>query len=174
MSIFSRRSLYMLGVLVLLGWVTPVRAIDPEPLKEFLIELSGWESPYVDSDQSTLDGRITHAYAERPYLRGEAKLTATVGHSQLELQIPQMPTADHNGVSIQSGDAMIQMSPVRGFRVVTVYNAAAEDGMVVVFLGNEVDHGTFVVQFQEMTLADAMVLAERFDWVAMQAGVPSR
>lgn len=171
MSFLPRRT--ALGCLIWLA-ATNAGVAQPSPnLTAFaarLIDLPGWTGEKPDT-MSMTQGAISVSYAARRYEKGDSQIMTMLGRSGLEQQA-QMATGGRDGdFTFQSGDSMLRSTMMRGFRVFTSYNAEDKDGMILVYLGEST---TFSFQFNAMTLDEAMVLAQRFDWAAMQQAAKAR
>ncbi len=98
---------------------------------------------------------------------------AMLGRSGLEQQTDMMTGGRQGDLSMDSGDTSIRVRSIRGFRVFSAYDSSDKEGMIVTFLGGS-HNSTFVFQFNGISLDDALTLAQRFDWTAMQRAVSTR
>jgi hypothetical protein len=125
---------------------------------------------------SMTQGALSVAYAARAYERGDMRLTAMLGRSGVEQQVPMAAGQGKSEFSLDAEGTALRLRPLRGFQVFTAFSKADRDGMVMVFLQppNTTTPSTFILQFEGLSLDDAMKLADRFNWQAMQRAVAAR
>lgn len=173
MHVMFRRA--MLGATCSLAWgITSIAAAQPSltALAALLIDIPGWQAEKPDTMNMT-QGAISVSYASRSYEQGEKRITAMLGRSGVEQQIPMAAGNRQEDFSMDAGGTSLRLRTLRGFRVFTAYEAADKDGMVLVYLGGNTAT-TFVLQFDGITLDEALAHAQRFDWTAMQRTIGAR
>jgi len=169
----SRRAVLTLPVSLAFSRVSMAMAQPSlSALAALLSDIPGWEAEKPDT-MAMSQGGISISYATRGYAQGEKQLTAMLGRTGIEQQFA-MAAGDRRGdFSIETGETSLRSRTLRGFRVFTAYDAADKDGLVLVFLHANAA-STFVLQFDGMTLDEALAHAQRFDWAAMQRAVGGR
>lgn len=172
----SRRAL-VCGSASLIGLAPMVAAADPKlrALAGLLVDLPGWQAQEPDM-MSMTQGALSVAYAARAYERGDMRVMAMLGRSGVEQQVPMVAGQGQSEFSLDAEGTALRLRPLRGFQVFTAFNKADLDGMVMVFLQppNTTAPSTFILQFEGLSLDDAMKLADRFNWQAMQRAVAAR
>ena len=140
------------------------RAQSYQALVPFLIDLPQWQGEKPDGMSMQAQGQEM-SWATRAYKRGDAELSVMVGVGHpLAAQAEQMSTS-----SIQSEESIIETGPVRGYQVARMHTKADKSGMVMVMLSPGNAKGAMLmVQYTGLEPRDALALAERFDWAAMQ------
>lgn len=169
----SRRTVLAVPVSLAFGGV-PMASAQPSlsAFAALLIDIPGWEAEEPDT-MTMSQGGISVSYATRGYAQGEKQLTAMLGRTGIEQQFV-MAAGDRRGdFSMETGDTSLRSRTLRGFRVLTAYDAADKDGLVIVFL-NANAVSTFVLQFDGINIDEALAHAQRFDWAAMQRAVGGR
>jgi hypothetical protein len=136
-----------------------------QQLTPFLIELPGWQGGKPDGMAMQMPG-ASMITATREYERGNARLTA---------QIITGPAAQgalapiRSGIKIETSDSRMSSSTVDGFAVLRTYQVADKSGAVMVALGAA---ALFSLNFEGVTEDEALALAQRFNWKAIQAALP--
>ncbi len=169
----SRRTVLAVPVSLAFGGVSMAIAQPSlSALAALLIDFPGWEAEKPDT-MTMLQGGISISYATRGYAQGEKQLTAMLGQTGIEQQFG-MAAGDRRGdFSMETGDTSLRSRTLRGFRVLTACDAADKDGLEMVFL-NANAASTFVLQFDGMTLDEALAHTQRFDRAAMQRALGGR
>lgn len=172
MRTISRRAVLGASPAIAFGAV-PVATAQPSltALAALLVDLPGWQAEKPDT-MTANQGGITVSYAARQYEQGEKQIMTMLGRSGLEQQIPMAAGNRQDNFSMDANGVSTRIRTLRGFRVTTVYEEAAKEGMVLVYLGNTAT--TFVLQFDGITLDEALTQAQRFDWTAMQRTLGAR
>jgi hypothetical protein len=128
----------------------------------FLVELSGWSGGKPEGMAMEMSGASMVA-ATRHYERGEARL---------EVQILTGPAAQGAlagagaVMKIETGDGRMSSGPLDGFRVTRSYTFSDKSGGVIVALR---DNAMFSLTFNGVEDDEALALAKKFDWKAIQA-----
>jgi hypothetical protein len=173
MRTVSRRAI--LGASFLLAF-EPISAANAQPslnaLAGLLIDIPGWQAEKPNTMNAT-QGGITVSYAARQYEQGEKQIMTMLGRSGLEQQIPAVTGNRQDDFSMNTDGVSVRLRTLRGFRVVTVYETESKGGMVLVYLGANTAT-TFVLQFDGITLDEALAHSQRFDWTAMQRTLGGR
>lgn len=135
-----------------------------QALVPFLIDLPQWQGEKPDGMSMQAQGQEM-SWATRAYKRGDAELSVMVGVGHpLAAQAEQMTTS-----SFQSDETSMETGPLRGFQVARMHTKADKSGMIMVMLSPGNAKGAMLmVQYTGLEPRDALALAERFDWAAMQ------
>jgi hypothetical protein len=145
-----------------------VRADQPfQRLLPFLIELDGWQGkkPEGMSMQMSVTSMTT---ATRDYERGSAQVHASVMVGQGAVgALPQV----QSGMNIQTTEGHMMSATMRGMPVLKSYNIAEKSGSLIVALGTD---ALFSLNFEGIAEDEALVLAEKFDWKALQAAAQTK
>jgi hypothetical protein len=128
----------------------------------FLIDLPGWKANKPDGAAMEAGGS-SMVTATRTYERGSAKVNAVVlqgSNAQLAL------ASIKSGLKIETNDMRMGVSTVDGMQVGKSYNIRAKNGGMVVALS---DTTAFTLSYEGIDEDEAMGLAKKFDWKAIQA-----
>jgi hypothetical protein len=130
----------------------------------FLVELPGWKGNKPDGMAMEVAG-ASMITASRAYERGDARLNASIltgTAAQAAL------AATSAGVKIETADMHIVTSTVDGMQVTKTYTGGSKSGAIMVGLGPS---AVFTLTFSGVPEDEALGLAQKFDWKAMQAQV---
>ncbi|HEY6254923.1 MAG TPA: hypothetical protein VIY51_03930 [Xanthobacteraceae bacterium] len=128
----------------------------------FLVELPGWKANKPDGMAMEMAGS-SMVTAARAYERGAAKVNASVltgAPAQGAL------AATSSGFKMETGDLRMSTATVDGMQVSKTYTISSKSGAILVALtGNAV----FTLSYTGIDDEEAMGLAGKFDWKAIQA-----
>lgn len=175
MGVVSRRRAAVASAALALGLIQPALGQSSlVALGVLLVDIPGWESEPPTTVAMT-DAGTRVSYAARSYERSDTRMLAMLGRSGLEMQAQSATGGNQGDVSLDAQGTSIRLRSVRGFRVFTAYDPSDRSGMVLVFLGARgTESSTFVLQFDHLSLDEAMAHAQRFDWTAMQRAIGLR
>ena len=127
----------------------------------FLVDLDGWKGDKPDGVSMEIGGN-SMVTATRKYQRGEARLdaqviTGTAAQGAL--------AATHMGLKLETSDVRMGTSTVDGLPVTRTYTISSKSGAIVVELGPA---ALFSLTFNGLADDEALALAKKFDWKAMQ------
>ncbi len=131
----------------------------------FLIDLDGWQGKKPDGLSMEMPGN-SMITAAREYQRGAARLHA---------QIITGPAAQgalaatQAGMNIETTEGRMNTSTIDGFPVTRSTNFKDKSGAILVALGKT---AMFSVSFNGLADDEALTLAKKFDWKAIQAALP--
>jgi hypothetical protein len=131
----------------------------------FLIDLSGWKGNKPDGMAMEMAGSnmIT---ATRAYERGDSRLNASI---LTGMAAQGALAATSAGIKIETADMHINTSTIDGLQVTKTYTISNKAGAIMVALGPS---AVFTLTFSGGVPEDeALGLARKFDWKAMQAQV---
>jgi hypothetical protein len=130
----------------------------------FLVDLPGWTGKKPDGMAMEMAG-TSMITATRAYERADAKLNA---------QIITGPAAQgalaatKSGIKIETGDMHMSTSNMDGVSVTRTYTVSNKSGAILVALSAS---AMFNLVFTNVTEDEALTLAKKFDWKAMQGQV---
>ena len=163
---FNRR--YAIGLLAaaLLGCVLQISAAQADQAFQrffpFLIDLDGWQGKKPDGISVEMPGN-TMITATREYQRGPARFHAQVlvgAAAKGALAVAQ------TGIKIETSDGRMSTSAVDGFQVTRTFNFKDKSGAILIALGS---NSVFSVSFNGIADDEALGIAKKFDWKAIQA-----
>ena len=131
----------------------------------FFVDLPGWTGKKPDGLAMELPGN-SMTTATREYNRGSARVAAQVvtgPAAQGALAVTK------SGMKIETGDARMSTSAIDGMQVASTYNIASKSGAIIVALGPS---AMFNLSFDGIADDEALTLAKKFDWKAIQAALP--
>jgi len=128
----------------------------------FLVDLDGWQGKKADGVALQTPGSSL-VTATREYQRGAARFHAQVitgPAAQGAL------AATRTGVNIETADGRVSSSTVDGLPVTRTFNNKDKSGAILVALGTS---AMFSVSFNGLAEDEALTLARKFNWKAIQA-----
>ncbi|MGB6543714.1 MAG: hypothetical protein WBF03_22925 [Xanthobacteraceae bacterium] len=131
----------------------------------FLVDLDGWKGnkPEGMSMETTGASMIT---ATREYRRDPARLSAQILIGQAA-QGALAPT--RSGMNIETSEARLNTSTIDGVQVTRNFNIKAKSGAILIALGTS---ALLSVSFNGITDDEALALAKKFNWKAIQTALP--
>jgi hypothetical protein len=129
-----------------------------------LVDLPGWKGNKPDGI-SMETGGSSMLSATREYERGDSRLTA---------QILAGPAAQggvatiNSGMKVETSEARMSTSTIDGVQVAITFTKADKSGVILVALGPS---ALFSFSFNDLSEEEALALAKRFNWKAIQAAV---
>jgi hypothetical protein len=128
----------------------------------FLIDLDGWQGHTPDGMSMEM-GNNSMLTATREYQRGAARVN--VGVVMGPAAIGAL-AASQSGMNIETSEGHMITSTVDGFTVIKTYTSKEKSGAVLVKLGPS---AMFSFAYNGLTEDEAVPLAKKFDWKAIQA-----
>jgi hypothetical protein len=130
-----------------------------------LIDLQGWKGNKPDGVSMEMPG-ASMVTATREYERGEARLNAQVISGPAAQGVL---AATSDGVKIETSEGRLYTSTVDGLLVTTTFTVKDKSGAILVALGPS---ALFTLSFNDVAEDEALTLARKFNWKAMQAAIP--
>lgn len=130
-----------------------------------LIDLQGWKGNKPDGVSMEMPGNSMVA-ATREYERGEARLNAQVISGPAAQGALAATSA---GVKIETSEGRMYTSTIDGLLVTTTFTVKDKSGAILVALGPS---ALFTLSFNDVAEDEALTLARKFNWKAMQAAIP--
>ena len=127
-----------------------------------LIDLDGWQGKKADGVSMEM-ANASMTTAARDYTRGSAQAHATVmvGQTATGALAPIQ-----SGVNLTTSDGHMLTATMHGMQVMKAYNTPQKSGALMVALGKE---AMFSFSYNGISEDEAIALAEKFDWKALQA-----
>jgi len=131
-------------------------------LLPLLVGLDGWQGKKPDGMSMEMPNN-SMTTATRDYERGSAQLHAGVvlGSAAAGALAPIQ-----TGMNIQTADGHMITSTMQGLPVMKTFNTQQKSGAIMVALGKD---ALFSLSYNGITEDEALSLAEKFDWRAIQA-----
>jgi hypothetical protein len=164
-----RRAIF-LGLLALSAvWtLSSVRADQAfQRFLPLLVELDGWQGKKPDGMSMEM-ANMSMTTATRDYQRGAAQVHASVvlGQAAAGALAPFQA-----GMNIETSDGHMITSTMHGLPVIKTFEAKQKSGAIMVALGKE---ALFSFSYNGITEDEALPLAEKFDWKAIQAAAQTK
>ena len=141
-----------------------------QPFQRFLpllVDLAGWEGKKPDGmSMHMADTSMTSA--TRDYERGPAKVHASVIIGQAA-EGALMPI--QSGMKMQTPEGHMITDTMRGMPVLKAYNSKDKSGTLIVALAK---NAMFSLAYEGMTEDEALPLADKFDWKALQTAAAAK
>ena len=165
-KMFNRRHAIGLLTAALLGCVLQISAAYADQAFQrffpFLVDLDGWQGKKPDGISMEMPGN-TMITATREYQRGPARFHAQVlvgAAAKGALAIAQ------TGMKIETSEGRMSTSAVDGYQVTRTFNFKDKSGAILIALGS---NSVFSVSFNGIADDEALGIAKKFDWKAIQA-----
>ena len=159
---FTARDLALIAVSML--W-PPSSVFAEQAFQRFLpllVDLNGWQGkkPEGMSMEMTNNSMTT---ATRDYRRGAAQLHAAVviGQAAAGALAPIQ-----SGMNVQTTEGHMISSTMHGLSIIKTFNTKQSSGAIMVALGKD---ALFSLSYNGINEDEALALAEKFDWKAIQA-----
>ncbi|MBI3702555.1 MAG: hypothetical protein HY244_01575 [Rhizobiales bacterium] len=161
-----RHALVLLVAAATTAWLpaSPTYAQGFQRFVPFLIELDGWRADKPDGVSMQMPGHAMDT-ATRKYARGDATLDAQiiVGPAAQGLLAPMRA-----GIKVETPEGRMNTSTVDGLVMMRTYTVKDRSGAIVVALA---DNAVFSLSFHGIADEEALTLARKFNWKAMQGAV---
>jgi hypothetical protein len=152
---------FVLAFLVL--WPVASRADQAfQRFLPFLVDLDGWQGKKPDGMSMEMSN-MSMTTATRDYQKGSAQLHASVmiGQTAGATLAPLQ-----SGMSVQTTEGHMVTGTMHGMPVLKSFTTKDKSGSLMVGLGKE---ALFTIAYNGLTEDEALALAEKFDWTAIQA-----
>lgn len=171
LRIFVKPQCWALCFFVALSALWPLStARADQPFQRFvplLIDLNGWQGKKPEGMSMQMsDTNMTTA--TRDYERGPAQVHASVIVGQGATGVvPPM----QGGMNLQTSEGHVISATMHGMPVLKNYNIPEKSGSLIVSLTKD---ALFSVTFEGITEDEALALAEKFDWKALQVAAQTK
>ena len=161
----------ILALLLVLPALLTASTASAEPafqrLTPLLIDLDGWQGKKADGMSMDLpNGSMTTA--TREYQKGSAKANASVVIGQTAIGALTPLTS---GIKINTSDGHMLTDTVQGMKVLKTYTTKQKSGALLVALDKD---AMFSFSYNGLGEDEALALAQKFDWKAIQAAAKSK
>jgi hypothetical protein len=161
----------VLSLLLALPVLLTISSARAEPafqrLTPLLIDLDGWQGKKPDGMSMDMpNGSMTTA--TREYQKGSAKANASVvvGQTAIGALTPLM-----TGMNINTSDGHMLTTTLHDMKVLKTYTTAQKSGALMVALDKD---AMFSLSYSGLSEDEALALAEKFDWKAIQAAAKTK
>jgi hypothetical protein len=158
----------LLLALTVLGTVSSARADQAfQRLMPLLVDLDGWQGKKPDGMSMEMpNGSMTTA--TREYQKGPARVHASVvvGQAAIGGLAPIL-----TGMNVTTSEGHMLTASMHGMQVLKSYTTAQKSGALLVALDKD---AMFSLSYNGMTEDEALALAEKFDWKAIQAATKTK
>jgi hypothetical protein len=161
----------VLSLLLALPVLLTISSARAEPafqrLTPLLIDLDGWQGKKPDGMSMDIpNGSITTA--TREYDRGPAKVHAAVmmGPSAVGAMAPIL-----SGMNVSTSEGHMLTATMHDMKVMKTYTTAQKSGALMVALDKD---ALFSLSYSGLSEDEALALAEKFDWKAIQAAAKTK
>jgi hypothetical protein len=162
----NRRHAIASSTAALLGCVLQISAARADQAFQrffpFLVDLDGWQGKKPDGIAMEMPGN-TMITATREYQRGPARFHAQVlvgAAAKGALAVAQ------TGKKIETSEGRMSTSAIDGFQVTRTFNFKDKSGAILIALGS---NSVFSLSFNGIAEDEALGIAKKFDWKAIQA-----
>ncbi len=132
-----------------------------------LVELDGWQGKKPDGMSMEMPNN-SMTTATRDYQRGPAQLHVGIVMGQAAAgALAPLQT----GINIQTSDGHMISSTMHGLPVMKTFNTKQKSGTIMVALGK---NALFSLSYNGITEEEALALAEKFNWTAIQAAAQQK
>jgi hypothetical protein len=161
----------ILALLLALPVLWAVSSARAEPafqrLTPLLIDLDGWQGKKPDGMSMDMpNGSMTTA--TREYQKGSAKANASVvvGQTAVGALAPMV-----TGMNINTSEGHMLTDTMSGMKVLKTYTTAQKSGALLVALDKD---AMFSFSYSGLGEDEALALAQKFDWKAIEAAAKSK
>jgi hypothetical protein len=166
----SRLLRAIFSVVTVLSLVWPLAASADQAfqrLMPLLVDLDGWQGKKPDGMSMEMPGGGMTT-ATREYQKGSAKANAAVMTGQAASGA-LAPLA--SGMKINTSEGHMLTDTINGMQVLKTYTTAQKSGALLVALDKD---AMFSFSYSGMPEDEALALAQKFDWKAIQAAAKSK
>ncbi len=160
--------LSILLTLSILSPLSPARADQAfQRFLPLLVDLDGWQGKKPDGMSMDLPNASVTT-ATRDYQRGSAQAHAQVIKGQAAAGAMAPIRA---GMNLQTPDGHMMTTTMHGMQVLKNFTTKEKSGALIVALSND---AVFNFTYQGLSEEEAVALAEKFDWKAIQAAAAAK
>jgi hypothetical protein len=163
-----RYSILCFALAVSILWPSASRADQAfQRFLPLLVDLGGWEGKKPDGMSMEM-ANVSMTTATRDYQKGSAQLHASVmiGQTAGATLAPLQ-----NGMNVQTSEGHMVTGTMHGMPVLKSFNTKDKSGSLMVGLGKE---ALFTIAYDGLSEDEALALAEKFDWKALQAATQAK
>ena len=164
-----RQAMFLLVLALSMVWPL-AHALADQAFQKFLpllVDLDGWQGKKADGMSMEMTN-VSMTTATRDYQKGSAQAHASVTIGQAAAGALAPLTA---GMNIQTTEGHLVTSTVNGMPVLKSFNTKDKSGSLIVQLGKD---AMFTFAYNGLTEDEALALAGKFDWKAIQTAVGTK
>jgi hypothetical protein len=164
-----RQAIFSLVLALSMIWPL-AHALADQAFQKFLpllVDLDGWQGKKADGMSMEMTN-VSMTTATRDYQKGSAQAHASVTIGQAAAGALAPLTA---GMNIQTTEGHLVTSTVNGMPVLKSFNTKDKSGSLIVQLGKD---AMFTFAYNGLTEDEALALAGKFDWKAIQTAVGTK
>jgi hypothetical protein len=158
-----RQAIFLCVLALSMMWPL-AQAFADQAFQKFLplfVDLDGWQGKKPDGMSMEMTN-VSMTTATRDYQKGSAQAHASVTIGQAAAGALAPLTA---GMNVQTTEGHMVTSTVNGMPVLKTFNTKDKSGALIVQLGKD---AMFTFSYNGLTEDEAVPLAQKFDWKAMQ------
>jgi hypothetical protein len=158
-----RQAIFLCVLALSMMWPL-AQAFADQAFQKFLplfVDLDGWQGKKPDGMSMEMTN-VSMTTATRDYQKGSAQAHASVTIGQAAAGALAPLTA---GMNVQTTEGHMVTSTVNGMPVLKTFNTKDKSGALIVQLGKD---AMFTFSYNGLTEDEALPLAQKFDWKAMQ------
>jgi hypothetical protein len=153
----------LLLALAVLGAIAPARADQAfQRLMPLLIDLDGWQGKKPDGMSMEMPGGGMTT-ATREYQKGSAKASAAVMTGQAAAGAL---SSMQSGMNVTTSEGHVLTDTMQGMKVMKTYATSKKTGALMVAIDKD---AMFSFSYNGLAEDEALALAQKFDWKAIQA-----
>jgi hypothetical protein len=158
----------LLLALAVLGATAPARADQAfQRLMPLLIDLDGWQGKKPDGMSMEMPGGGMTT-ATREYQKGSTKASAAVMTGQAAAGALSSMQA---GMNVTTSEGHVVTDTMQGMKVMKTYATSKKNGALMVALDKD---AMFSFSYSGLAEDEALALAQKFDWKAIQAAAKAK
>jgi hypothetical protein len=161
----------ILALLLVLPALLTASTVRAEPafqrLTPLLVDLDGWQGKKPDGMSMDMPGG-SMTTATREYQKGSSKANASVVVGQAAIGALTPLTS---GIKISTSDGHMLADTIADMKVLKTYTTKQKSGALLVALDKD---AMFSFSYSGLGEDEALALAQKFDWKAMQAAAKSK
>ena len=164
-----RRAIFSSVLALSIVWPL-AHALADQAFQKFLpllVDLDGWQGKKADGMSMEMTN-VSMTTATRDYAKGPAQVHATVALGQAAAGA-LAPLA--SGMNVQTTEGHMVTATMHGMPVMKTFSSKDKSGALIVQLGKD---AMFTFSYNGLTEDEAMPLAEKFDWKAIQTAAATK
>ena len=165
----ARSGIFALFLALSVLWTMSPACAEPafQRLTPLLVDIDGWQGKKPDGMSMDMpNGSMTTA--TREYDKGPARLHASVvvGVAAVGALTPLV-----TGMNVNTSEGHMLTDTLHGMKVLKSYTTAQKSGALLVALDKD---AMFSLSYNGLSEDEALALAEKFDWKAIQAAAKTK
>ena len=164
-----RQAIFLCVLALSMMWPL-AQAFADQAFQKFLplfVDLDGWQGKKPDGMSMEMTN-VSMTTATRDYAKGPAQVHATVALGQAAAGA-LAPLA--SGMNVQTTEGHMVTATMHGMPVMKTFSSKDKSGALIVQLGKD---AMFTFSYNGLTEDEAMPLAEKFDWKAIQTAAATK